>query len=267
MKILIFLSIISLFTACNTFHPEPQTENGRRTFEYCGGGLWGYLVPIGPREYETFWTRKSAGKPLMMVYLTFYSTEQDLGKTVLGLSFVISVKEDVKVQFPDSTISVQIDGSEAKIFKLNMNVTEDAMTVWQRYPDTKYKTTLLDHKSNTWSVAKRGSFFTFLTDDPITVQIPRQKVHKISTEPFSVTFDSAQYEQIYVQQPIMNIWPKDEPLKDATLTVRLPSFKINGIETPSQDFTFNTDFVRLRSAGFYGRCPAPGEIFRFKSIF
>lgn len=76
-------------------------------------------------------------------------------------------------------------------------------------------------------------------------------------------FDKTRYKQIYVLSSV-NIWPKNEPLKDTTITIQLPSFNLNGTTYPAQIFSFNTNYEEVRkNRTSYGLCPSTEEIFRF----
>jgi len=261
---LFFLPIILFLISCTTFHPSPKDQNDKHAIEYCGGELWGYVLPVGPREDKSFWTRKFEDpKTLMAIFMHMHSVLEKDPEHSLTLHFALRSREDLTIQFPKKVLNAQVEGFPEKEFKLEMVVHEDVLGVHDLYPDSKFKAELIDQKTNQWRIAKRNWFFTFITDEPKVVQLPTPKVFKISESSVKIHFDEKKLAQIFVLSSV-NIWPAKEALKDAIVTVRLPAFIVNGINYASQTFTFNTNYEKVKqNRSSYGRCPSTEEVFRF----
>jgi hypothetical protein len=259
-----FLTQALLIVSCSTMNPVPEGAQSNKSVEYCGGELWGYVLPIGPRENADFWTRKfDDPKPVLALFMHLHSVLETDPEHALTLHLALRSRESMSAQFPDNKVRIQIGDGIEKTFALELRLVEDARTVENLYPDLQYKTELIDGKTNQWRIAKRNSFFTVITDEPKLILLPTSRVTKITNAPLNVVFDDRNYSQVFILAE-KNIWPEHQPLKDAVIKVRLPKFSLNGADYGPQDFVFNMSYEKVRkNRASYGRCPSTDEIFRF----
>lgn len=263
MKPLVIAFFIFL-SSCSSIHTVPDDKNSKHAIHYCGGELWGYVLPIGPRESGNFWTKKFEDpKPLLAVFMHMHSVLEKDPEHSLTFHFALRTREDLAVHFPEKDISVRFPEIEDKKLKLDFIANEDALTLNELYPSTEFDSELVDQESNQWKITKRTGLVSFNKVDPQIITLPTSKIHKITENPMSLKFDKTKYGQIFVLSSV-NVWPSKESLKDTKITIQIPSFVLNGTTYLNQTFTFNTNYEKVKKVrSSYGRCPSTEEIFRF----
>lgn len=124
------LAIFLYLCSCASSHSIPDDSNSKHAISYCGGELWGYVLPIGSRKSTGFWNKKFEDqKPLLAVFLHMHSILEKDPEHSLTFHFALRTKEDISIQFPEKEISVLQSGTKEKTFKMDLVINEDALTV------------------------------------------------------------------------------------------------------------------------------------------
>jgi len=245
-------------------HVVPQDSNTSGAFEYCGGTLWGYVVPVGPRQDKSWWNKDlSDPKPLLGVFLHMHSVLEKDPKHTLELHFAIRTREDLSIQIPDPIVTIKMDGTNEKKVKMNLVLTEEALRPDQIYRGPEYDFKLIDPKSNKWLITKKNKWLYLIKDDEREEILPVDRVQNITTAPINVKLDKRHFGEIFVLGA-ENIWPVGQSLKDAVITVTTPRLMLNGASYEARTFTFNMSYEkvkRLVGDRDYVKCPSTEMIF------
>lgn len=262
MKI-IFVLFLILCGCASRMNSVPDDSNKKGSFEYCGGTLWGYVVPIGPRQDKSWWTKDfNDPMPRMAVYLHMHSMLEKDPKHALALQIALRTREDLSIQIPNSTVTVQIDKKETK-FKFDFIVTEAALRPDQIYTGPEYDFKLIDGKDNKWQVTRKNKFFYLIKEEVREEIFPSDKTQKLSSAPVNVKLDKKHYGEVYLLSE-ENIWPANEDLKNATISITTPQMIVNGTTYEPRKFTFEMNYDKVKKRvgdSDYVRCPSTEMIF------
>jgi hypothetical protein len=267
---LISLPLLWFACACAHLHPAPNGPVAEaRNFEYCGGRQWGYILPIGPRAADGFWTRPIKDpKPLLAVFLETTETDTGMAMPTFWFNFVIRSKEDLSVQFPDRSVAVRfvggtLAGRPEKEFKLPLLFEQAPLRIDERFPLNEYNYVQLESNPRQWLVTKHSKWNYGWTTSAEVVEIPPLTGHEISEAPVVIPLDTKKFRETFIRASV-NISPVDKSLENSTIDIRTPAFVLNGNTYPSRTFTFVTGFKTPSSKQSSNRrCPGISEIFNF----
>ena len=148
--VLVFLS-----TGCASTQRTPKESREFKSFEYCRGELWGYMLPLGPREDKSLLTKSLHDPlPLMAVFLHMHSDLAENPARALMLFVEIRSRSSFSIAIPDPSIEVQFENAKAQLYPGKFVVVEQMKTGIERYPYPDYEAKLTDAQSNTWQIKK-----------------------------------------------------------------------------------------------------------------
>jgi hypothetical protein len=183
---------------------------------------------------------------------------------VLQLTFAIRTREPVTVQFPRPEVGVKISGMADRSLNMDLSAQEVALSAEKKYPPTNFKTELVDAKTNKWKITRKKSFITVVDPKVQILELPMTKSQKLTTESTQVAWDEERDEEVLITSS-QNIWPEKEPLRDATIALRIPEIVLNGVTYPARDFVFKTNYKEAKHrASLSSSCPTVSEIFHLK---
>ncbi|MGE0527975.1 MAG: hypothetical protein AB7G93_20015 [Bdellovibrionales bacterium] len=251
---------------CTSTHSIPKGASSESAIEYCGGELWGYMVPLGPRESKAFWKRNLEDpEPLLAVFLHMHSVLETDPEHALTFHFAVRTRKDISLHIPDRYLNVQIDDSTKRNVKLDFVVRQEAKSAAELYPYPKYETRLIDAATNRWSVTKVNPWLYFLKEDPKELVLPASKIQPVSTDPVRVSLDRKRYKEIYVLAS-KNIWPEGQALKNSSIRIEIPKLTLNGVSYDPRPFVFDmnyNDVKKKRAQNSRVPCPSTTMIFRW----
>lgn len=251
MKNLLAIILVSLFLCSCASHRTHEVSHDpalKRSYEYCKGGLWGYMMPIGPRQDKPWWNRSFHDpKPLLATFLMLHSALEPSPLDALNFNFIIHANEDMSVQMTDQTLKVRIDDMKEVKIKMDLVFTEQVKLPDELYPYPRYNISLIDSATNKWRVAKLNRWFYLLEDSVEEIILPNSKHHKLDTKTLSVVLDKKIYDDLYLSAST-NIWPKGLAFKNSKIEITTPAFVLNGTTYESRQFTFYMNYEKVKKA-------------------
>ena len=265
MKIQWFIAILML-AGCTTVHKFPSKQKNIGTFEYCGGELWGYMLPIGPRDGKPWYSKDfNDPMPLLAVYLHMHSDLAKDPRNALMLFLDIRSRRPFSVEIPNPNIEVQINNLPTQYFTADLKVVEEVKTADEKFPSPSFETKLLNAEKNQWKVTKLNRITPLIKGDSEIVIMPRDRIYDLGKGPKNIPLDVSSVKQLWIRAS-MDIWPAKRDLENSKISIRIPKMTVNGqaIESRLLVFDMNYKSVEKRRGKGTGRaCPSTHMIFHW----
>ncbi len=259
------LLFILLLSGCASTHVVPQDSHSQNAFEYCGGELWGYVLPLGPREQKSFWRKNLQDpKPLLAAFLHLHSDLEKNPAQALTFYFAIRTRESLGIKIPSHDWKVKINGADERSLNVEYFLKEEAKNAGEIYRYPKYQVKLLDAATNRWQVTQVSQFAYFIRGTPQEVTLPTSKVQKLETSLVQASLDLQNYKEIFVMAS-KNIWPENTDLKNAKIQITIPTMTVNDLVLDPQTFAFDMNYEKvraIRSKSSRTLCPSTEKIFQ-----
>lgn len=254
------LAFLLVLVGCvSRTHQTPANSADLRAFEYCDGELWGYMLRSGAN---------AADDVPLAVYLHMHSDLTPDPAHALMLFVELRAQTAVTFEIPRPILTVQIDSEPPRQMPLRVYVLEQMKSAEDRFPYPAYETKLVNAETNTWSVAKLNSFFYLIKSEAKLHQLPLDRRYELTRAIARVPFDTTSTKHIWLRGAV-NLWPENQPLRNASLSVELPDIMVNGRSLQRRRFSYQMNYGATATQRRRSRarvCPSSELIFSHNSF-
>ncbi len=261
--VVLFILILSSCVSRTKSIPEPLDTSS--AVKYCGGELWGYVVPLGVRESKTAWGKRLQNQKLLLAaFLQMHSDLEEDPDHSLTFHLAIRSKHNLSIQIPEHIVKVRIDDADELRVAMDFSLIAEAKTAAELFPYPKYESRVVDPELNKWHVAQLDGGFMSPTQTAKVMILPSTKVLTLTKHPEKTLLDPEKFKEFYVQSS-KNIWPLREPLQRSTIQIEIPRMVVNGQALEPRRFEFEMNYEEIKSEralSLKTPCPSIAAVFQ-----
>lgn len=265
MRSVVVLFILILSSCVTRTQNIPATIDASTAVKYCGGELWGYVVPIGVRESKTAWGKRLQDRKLLLAaFLQMHSDLEEHPEHSLTFHLAIRSVDDLSIQIPEHIVKVRIDDADEMLVAMDFSLIAEAKTADELFPYPKYESRVVDPELNKWRVAQLDGGFISPTQTSKVMVLPSTKVLTLTKRPEKIVLDPGKFKEIFVQSS-KNIWPLRARLQRSTIQIEIPNMIVNGQALEPRRFEFEMNYEEVKSERVLGLktpCPSFAAVFQ-----